>query len=275
MRYPFKRTIMTAMLACGISATAHADFNLINVDLNSPQNQQLSQMYGDSYGFQPAQAAPALLGPAEETPGILKIAQAAGTVPASVWMMRKMGMSYSSILQTFGLGPMALLGGGIPAVPSAPIYPNWLGSRSSSFSDALFVQSARYVFLRDVLQVNPMLIPQIPFRGIEYQRALLMPVLPGHGYWMPPGIAKKYGWWMPPGQAKKYGYGEWIERDGKWGWDRVSDDDDHIFYKKKDKHWKKEAKAEKHHDDDDGGHGHGKGGGNGKGHGGHGKGKSK
>ncbi len=227
MRILSKSLVIFLLTMFGIPAWA-IDINLVNIDMNSPSSQGLSSLYGDAYGFPAQQVAPALLGPAEEVPALLQIAQAAGTVPMSVWMMRRMGMSYSRILQTFALGPTALLGSplvGSPLVSS----PGWLTPRFGNVLDPFLVQSARYGFLRS----------------------------------LPPGIAKKHGLWIPPGQAKKLG--GWGP--GPWGWkgDKghywVDDDDgwDKREWKvKKNKHeWKHHAKG--HHQHSGGGKGKGKG----------------
>ena len=207
-----KKITLSVMLGCFMLAnlsTAHAlDINLFNIDVNGPEGQRASQVYGDAYGFPAEQVTPALLGPAEEVPAILRIAQAAGTIPMSVLMMRKMGMSYSRILQTFALAPTTLLGSSVvPAAPSLGYFaPTW-----SQVMNPFYVQTSRVLFLRDILRIDPIAITQLPWRGIYPERA----------YWLPPGQAKKLGLWIPPGQAKKmWGWGPGGK--GKW---KVDDDD--------------------------------------------------
>jgi hypothetical protein len=243
MKYLVKTFVLFLVLSlAGFKARA-IDINLINVDIQSPESQKLSNLYGDAYGFPAEQVAPTLLGPPEEAPAILQIAQAAGTVPTSVWMMRRMGMSYSRILQTFALGPTALMSPTV--VPVAYSAPGWYSPQWGMAMDPLLVQTARVTFLRKVLLVNPLFLPRLPYRGIDFNRAILYPV---HGVWMPPGIAKKYGLWMPPGQAKKHGWGGpwWGGPAGKWDgrdyddWEKWEFKDDKI--KGKGPGWKYEAK---------------------------------
>jgi hypothetical protein len=189
------------LIACLSTPVQAIDINLLNVNIGSPEGQKLSGLYGDSFGFTPQQTSPALLGPAEETPIIMKIAQAAGTVPMTVWMMRKMGMSYSRILSTFALAPSALLGGSPGATPPfGTLSPSW-----ASFADPFLIQMARVYFLKDILKISPTYLSLLPVMGPQFSYALLRPYHPVHGFWMPPGIAKKYGLWMPPGQQKKIG----------------------------------------------------------------------
>jgi hypothetical protein len=228
------------LLSLLASSAKAVNINLVNVDLASPESQRASQLYGNAYGFPPEQVTPALVGPPEEVPAILQVAQAAGTVPLSVWMMRKMGMSYSRILQTFAVAPQVNIG-----VP---------------LTDPVYIETSRVHFLRDVLEVSPTVIPLIPVRGPEFLHFIVTPYHPQVGYWMPPGIAKKYGYWMPPGQAKKYWWGEDWDHDH---WRHGDDDDqghDHGRGKWKDDHWKKEKwEAKRGHEDHDdwrGGHGH-------------------
>lgn len=243
------KILMVCLVSLWVLPQAGAvDINLINIDMNSPENRQAAQLYGNSYGFTPEQVTPALLGPAEEVPSILRIAQAAGTVPLSVWMMRKMGMDYGRILQNFALAPATMLGSSpVPYVPGS-YSPNW-----SRVLSPLLVQSSRAFFLRDILKVDPVFLPQIPWRGADFTRAILNPYHPGHGYWLPPGQAKKLGLWIPPGQAKKmggypYGYGK-----EKW---EVKGDNGKYEAK-----WDEKNGQEKHggkHEGEGNGHGHGK-----------------
>lgn len=201
MKKIFKVSILTLAMTGVMSQAKALDINLLNINLGSPEANKISQLYGNAYGFPPEQVAPALSGPAEEVPAILRIAQAAGTIPASVWMMRKMGMSYGRILETFTLGPAALFGGGVGSPSGNYPSPGW-----SRLTNPYYVELARVYFLRDILKVNPANIFQIPPRGVDFTRALLFPYQPGVGYWLPPGQAKKLGLWMPPGQAKKIGF---------------------------------------------------------------------
>lgn len=247
MRSICKILTLATVFALALPSARAVDINLVNIDLGSPEARRAEQLYGNAYGFPPQQVTPALMAPAEEVPAIMQIAQAAGTLPLSVWMMRKMGMSYSNILQSFAVAPLVAMG--------------------SPVTDSYYIQTTRNHFLQNILQVNPILFPKIPLSGPEFTRFLIYPVHKEHGYWMPPGIAKKYGLWIPPGQAKKMGLwgGPGKGKGGYW----VVDDDDGVKVKK--------AKW----DDDDGGwkksgKGHGKGGGGGwKGAKGHGKGGPK
>ncbi|MCE9625473.1 MAG: hypothetical protein K8R69_08500 [Deltaproteobacteria bacterium] len=244
--------IMNKCAAIGLilgfwSARAGAvDINLLNVNLGSPEASRAEQLYGNAYGFQPQQVTPALLGPAEEVPAIMQVAQAAGTVPMSVMLMRKMGMSYSRILQTFAVAP--LVGMGTPV------------------TDSYYIQTNRTNFLQNILHVDPLFMPNIPMSGPEFTRFIVYPTHKDYGYWMPPGIAKKYGMWIPPGQAKKMGIWGGPGKSG-WGNFEGEDDDDghgHGHFKKekgKDEGWKHEAKAYGNE-----GKGHGQGGGHGHGH---------
>ncbi|HEX5033393.1 MAG TPA: hypothetical protein VFW62_02835 [bacterium] len=193
-----KRWITSLALAASLSigaAPAYADFNLINVDLGSPEAQRANDLYGQAYGFQPVQVAPVMAAPAEEVPAILQMAQAAGTLPVSVWMLRQAGMNYGQIMQSFAMAPMA--------------------GFTQPMTDVYYIQRARQSFLLDRLRVDPYFLPSIPLRGPEFTRFIVYPVHPKIGYWMPPGQAKKYGLWIPPGQAKKMGL--W---DGRWSHDR-------------------------------------------------------
>lgn len=264
-----KRWISSLALAAYFSIAAvpaHADFNLVNVDLGSPEAQRATDLYGQAYGFQPVQVAPVMSAPAEEVPAILQLAQAAGTLPVSVWMLRQTGMNYGQIMQTFAVAP--LVGMGQPV------------------TDVYYVQRARQNFLVDILRVDPYFLPSIPLRGPQFTQFIAYPVHPKIGYWMPPGQAKKYGLWIPPGQAKKMGLwdGRWShDRWRGWDWDeRDWKDWDGPEWKGKD--WKgggsyKNAKANQggngHGGKEKGkGNGSGKGGNNGHGNGG-GKGKGK
>jgi len=217
------------------------DINLLNVNLGTPEAQRAEQLYGNAYGFPAQQVTPALLGPAEEVPAIMQIAQAAGTVPMSVMMMRKMGMSYSKILQTFAVAP--LVGMGTPV------------------TDSYYIETNRTNFLQNILHVDPIFLPKIPLTGADFTRFIIYPSHPEYGYWMPPGIAKKYGMWIPPGQAKKMGLWGGPGK-SSWGYGEGHDDDDghgHGHFKKekmKDEGWKHEAKAWKG-GGGGGGHGHG------------------
>ncbi len=190
------------ILILGLALPSQADFNLINVDMGSPEGQKLSNVYGNAYGFNPQQVAPAMYGPAEEVPAILKIAQAAGTVPMTVWMMRKMGMGYGNILSTFALAPSVLAG-----APSGPIPPGY-GYSGGPLTDPTVIQVSRTYFLRDILQVPPQVIPNIPYGGAPFARSILRPYDAVNGFWLPPGIAKKVGLWIPPGQRKKV---DWVK----------------------------------------------------------------
>ena len=241
MKSILKMLTLSLLIGSMIPEAKAVDINLINIDVASPEARRAEQLYGNAYGFPPEQVTPALLAPAAEVPAILQIAQAAGTVPLSIMMMRKMGMSYSNIMQTFAVAPLVAMG--------------------SPVTDTGYITTSRTHFLQNILQVNPLFIPKIPFGGPDFTRYIIYPVHREHGYWMPPGIAKKYGLWIPPGQAKKMGL--WGGQGNYWG----VDDDDHGGK------WKKG-----HSDDDDGhgwkkaGKGHGNGGGKGGGKGGKGKG---
>jgi len=228
-------TLLVAM-AWGLNSAQAVNINLLNVQTAAPETNPLANMYGQAYGFTPQQVAPAMMAPPQEVPGILQIAQAAGQVPMSVFMMRKMGMSFPSILSTFALAPSVLGGGAAPLLGANPYGPNF-GNQYPVWTRVLnpfLIETSRVTFLRDVLHVKPQFIPLIPYGGRAFNEALLRPYHPVYGTWMPPGIAKKYGLWMPPGQAKKVG---WLEHDHKHkhGW-------------KEDKHY---WKGDKHHWDHD------------------------
>jgi uncharacterized membrane protein YgcG len=156
------------------------DINLINVDMGSDDNSRMANTYGQAYGYTPQQVMPAMYGPPQEVPAIMQIAQAAGQVPMTVWMMRRMGMGYGSILSTFALAPSVLAGGPVPAYGMPRVYSAW-PSNWARWTDPFYFQTARINFIKK-------------------------------GIWLPPGIAKKYGLWIPPGQAKKMGWGP------GWGW---------------------------------------------------------
>ncbi|MDX1386465.1 MAG: hypothetical protein R3257_02670 [bacterium] len=196
--------ILTLALATPLYAV---DINLINVDMSPDDNDRLTNAYSKAYGYSPQQVAPTMYGPPEEVPAILQIAQAAGQVPMTVWMMRRMGMNYGSILSTFALAPTALMGSartpyGYPQpYPSSPGWNQWM--------DPFYVQTARVNFLTNVLRVPRNLLGSIPVLGLPFARSLVYPYHPVHGTWLPPGIAKKYGLWIPPGQRKKIGWGPW------------------------------------------------------------------
>ena len=187
------------------------DFNLINVDLGSNEGQKLTQSYGKSYGYTPQQTAPAMLGPAQEVPMIMQIAKSASTVPMTVWMMRRMGMSVPKILSTFALGPSALMGGGMGSPSPYNSFTQW-----NNFTNPYLIQSSRVNYLTKILRVPMQFIPDLPYGGSQFSRSLVYPYHPVHGTWMPPGIAKKHGLWVPPGQRKKVGwYGDWGKHHGK------------------------------------------------------------
>ena len=228
MRKIYQALILSAVFCMALPRAFAGDFNLVNIDLSSPDARRAEQLYGNAYGFSPQQVTPALLAPAEEVPAIMQIAQAAGTLPLSVWMMRKMGMSYSNILQSFAVAPLVTMG--------------------SPVTDPYYVQTARNHFLTNILQVNPLILPKIPLAGADFTRFLIYPVHRDYGYWMPPGIAKKYGLWIPPGQAKKMGLWGGPGK-GKGGYWEVDDDDHgHGYHGKKgkwdnDHGWKNESKG--------------------------------
>lgn len=240
--------ILTLAVATPLYAV---DINLINVDMSPDDNTRLANAYSQAYGYQPQQVMPAMYGPQEEVPAILQIAQAAGQVPMTIWMMRRMGMNYGSILSTFALAPTALMGPRAPyGYPGGyPYSPGW-----GQWVDPFYVQTARVNFLTNVLRIPRNVLGSIPVFGIPFARSLLYPYDPVHGMWMPPGIAKKYGLWIPPGQRKKIGWGPWgggphwkphdWDKGGKHGWKH---DDGHG-----DKHgWKHDGgnggNGDKHH----------------------------
>jgi len=212
-------TLITLIIGMALAAPSQAlDINLLNVNMGTPEGQRLANTYGQAYGYTPQQVAPAMYGPAQEVPTILRIAQAAGTVPMSVWMLRRSGMSFGKILSTFALGP-SILTGGAPGggMPYGYSSPGWAG-----FTDPFMVQMSRVYFLRNVLGVPTRALPYIPWGGANFSRSILYPYHPVHGTWMPPGIAKKYGLWVPPGQRKKIGW--WPDQSyggkhpEKWGY---------------------------------------------------------
>lgn len=168
-------SLLILLLAMLVATKSYAvDINLINVDMGQDDRQYMANAYGQAYGYTPQQVMPAMYGPPQEVPAILQIAQAAGQVPMTVWMMRRMGMNYGSILSTFALAPAILAGGmGLPSYGMPGAYPNW-----ARWVDPFYIQTARIHFIKK-------------------------------GVWLPPGIAKKYGLWVPPGQAKKMGWGPW------------------------------------------------------------------
>ncbi|HKY62662.1 MAG TPA: hypothetical protein VJR29_04510 [bacterium] len=201
------------LLALGFRP-AHADTNLVNVNLGSPEARQLSGVYGKAYGFTPELVAPVMMAPAEEVPSILRIAQATSTLPLQVWMMRKMGMDYGQIVSNFALGP---------TIPAAP--------------DPVFIQSNQTYFLREILQVTPQALPIIPMSGVNFSRAVLHPYDPAYGFWLPPGIAQKYGYRVPPGKINRAG---WVLVPGEGR-------DHHHYHHGKHKKWKhKKHKGWKH-----------------------------
>jgi len=251
MKNTWKSLVLAGCFFSLLPAARAVDINLLNVNLGSPDSLRAQQLYGNAYGFSPQQVAPAMLGPAEEVPAIMQIAQAAGTVPLSIWMMRKMGMSYSNIMQTFAVAPLVSMG--------------------SPINDTSYIQTTRNYFLQNILQMPSAFLPKVPLIGPDFTRFIIYPVSPKVGYWMPPGIAKKYGLWIPPGQAKKMGLwdGPVFAKGGHWGED---EDGDHGW--KHHGHGDDEDHGWKHHghgDGDDHGHGHGGGGfwGGGHGHGKH------
>ncbi len=267
MKIIFKAFAMMIAALWYVSPARAVEINLLNVNLGSPEGARATQLYGDAYGFSPQQVAPAMLGPAEEVPAVLQIAQAAGTVPMTVWMMRRMGMSYGSILSNFALAPAALMGAPLGGPSLGGFAPGWASPGWSQVTNPLLIEVARVRFLRNVLQVDPFFLPQIPYRGIGFTRSILYPYHPERGLWLPPGIAKKYGLWIPPGQAKKMGgWGKWEVDDddwngrGKWKAKDVkfeTDDDDGSGWKRsgKGKGSKSLSKSDKGH----GGKGKGKG----------------
>lgn len=234
MKSLFSLVILTLIL-CLSSPSQAINFNLLNVNMGSPEGQQLAGALGKPYGYTPQQVAPAMLGPAEEVPGILQIAKSAGTVPMTVWMMRKMGFSYGKILSTLALGPASMLGSPYGSNPTAfnPAYgstnPTWM-----KIADPLMVQFSRVNYLRNILKINPQYLSALPYSGAPFAQSLIHPYHPVHGTWMPPGIAKKYGLWTPPGQRKKV------------GWWRKGHHHKDYHHGKKHKH---HAKKHKHHDE--------------------------
>lgn len=219
-RILFTISLLTA-LAVAVPSFA-VDINLINVDMSPHDNTRLANAYGQAYGYTPQQVMPAMYGPPQEVPAIMQIAQAAGQVPMTIWMMRRMGMNYGSILSTFALAPTVLAGGPLGSPYGYPQGYNVPPPYWGRWTDPFYVQTARVNFLRNVLHVPLNMLPFVPVAGIPYARSLLYPYHPVHGTWLPPGIAKKYGLWIPPGQRKKIGWGPWgggpSWKQGKHGW---------------------------------------------------------
>ena len=199
-------TVLLSSLALAPMSSQAVELNLLSVNLGSPESQKAQQMYGNAYGYTPQEVAPALLAPPEETPAILQIAKAAGTAPLGIWMMRKLGYSYPQIVSSYAIPPATLYGS---ATPLGTLNPQHASPRWYSTLDPMFIELSRVYFLRRVLGVDPVFIGRIPYRGADFSRFIIEPYHPVHGYWLPPGQAKKiYGGWVPPGQAKKmHGWG--------------------------------------------------------------------
>ncbi len=113
MKVFLKMTVILLVMSCWIlSAGADVNVNLLN--LNSPASQKLQQTYANAYGFAPTQVAPVMMAPSMEVPTILQIAKNAGTMPVAIWGLRKMGMSYTDILQMYTLPPSVLVTPNVP-----------------------------------------------------------------------------------------------------------------------------------------------------------------
>lgn len=183
------------------------EINLFKVENSTPEAQKLAGVYGPAYGFTPQQAQPAMWGNPTETPAVLKIAQAAGTVPMTVWMMRKLGYGYGDILSNFALAPATLFSPRPVAAPPG-YWPQGYSPQNpwSGLMNPMYGNLARTYFLKNILRIPNALIPQVPWGTKDFANFLFKPRHQVHGTWMPPGIAKKYGLWMPPGQAKKHGW---------------------------------------------------------------------
>jgi|GEM_PF-4935956 len=108
MKVFLKMTLALLIMSC-VTVSARADVNINLLNLNSPASQRLQQTYANAYGFAPTQVAPVMVAPAMEVPTILQIAKNAGTMPIAIWGLRKMGMSYSDILQMYTLPPSVLV----------------------------------------------------------------------------------------------------------------------------------------------------------------------
>ncbi len=196
-----KRLLNLAILSLGLCTPlmSHAiDINLLNVNMGSTERNQLNNTYGPAYGFRPDEVDPVMEAPAEEVPTLLRIAQAAKTSPLTVWMLRKAGLSYGSILSNYSMSPQSLYHNE-PRYGDRyrdPYSPGW-----GAITDPFFVQSSRTYFYRDILGVPVNTLASIPWRGMDSVRILLTPQ--PQGAFLPPGIAMKQGLWVPPGQRKK------------------------------------------------------------------------
>lgn len=199
-------------LALSLAAPAQAiEFNLFKLDnsgntspTGTPQDaNNYARMLSSGYGFPQQQVAPAMMGPAEQTPTILRIAQAAGTLPVTIFAMRQMGLSYSKILSIYALSPNIL------ATPGyGPI---------NNYNDNTFISLGQRYFLQRVLGVPQTYVSQFPFGGYSFVERILRPYDPvTQKQWLPPGIAMKYGLWTPPGQAKKGNFGHPGHSKGHW-----------------------------------------------------------
>lgn len=200
------------VLALSFAAPAQAiEFNLFKLDnsgnaspTGTPQDaNNYARMLSSGYGFPQQQVAPAMMGPAEQTPTILRIAQAAGTLPVTIFAMRQMGLSYSKILSIYALSPNIL------ATPGyGPI---------NNYNDNTFISLGQRYFLQRVLGVPQTYVSQFPLGGYSFVERIIRPYDPvTQKQWLPPGIAMKYGLWTPPGQAKKGNFGHPGNSHGHW-----------------------------------------------------------
>lgn len=198
-------SLMLSLL--GLQSTANA-VSLDYIRVGDDERSRLTDIYSQAYGMPAYQVRPALAGPVGEAPAILQIAKSAGTLPLTVWTMRRMGMSYSNILSSFALAPTIYAGSQV-----LPRYTIW--------TDPMIIRMGRLHFVRDVIHVNPTLIPYFPLHNLGFVTTLLYPYHPRYGEFLPPGIAKKYGLWIPPGQRKKMGFYPGWDHPGKgnkgWG----------------------------------------------------------
>jgi len=244
---------------------AHAvdvNFNLLNV--TPPSTSVLQQTYSNDYGFTPDQVAPVMLAPAPEVPTILQIAKSAGTMPLSIWAMRKMGFSYMDILKTYTLPPTTFYSPVVPyerfgptLVPIATYQNQYGGSWPSTvvLEDPAIIELGKIKYFTDYRRIPITRIISLPTDPIYFNHLVVTPW--GRSpYFIPPGQEKKY--WERLGHRE---YGRiydwkdrdyWKDHDHDWKHDRDWKDHDHDW--KHDRDWKDHDRGGKDHDHDWKGH---------------------
>ncbi len=132
LKQTIKMSILTIAMM-GIANVTHAlELNVLKI--GGDERDRLANVYSQAYGYPAYQVKPILAGPVGEAPAILQIAKSAGTLPLSVWTMRRMGMSYQNILASYALAPTIFAGS-----QALPQYAQW--------TDPMIIRTGRLYFM--------------------------------------------------------------------------------------------------------------------------------